>query len=285
MKNLLFYRLIFFSVLLQSCSASFGDSSWEVLFNGSDLSGWDTYVGPAWTQVNDSTFQPAGVPLGLNKDPDGIFSVVDIDNEKAIRISGEQWGGISTQQEFENYHLKLEFKWGELKFRPKDNDKRDSGLLYHAVGSHGADFGFWMRSQEFQVQEGDCGDYWGVAGGGMEVRARKIGNQNYIYDPTSELVSFHENSPAGRHCTKNPDMEKPSGEWNTLELICRNDTAIHVVNGIVTMVLYNSRQLNADGSETPLAKGKIQIQSEGAEVFYRNIKISPIKEIPSEFLQ
>ena len=43
--------------------------------------------------------------------------------------------------------------------------KKDSGLLYFAVGNHGADYGAWMRSQEFQIQEGDCGDYWGVAGG------------------------------------------------------------------------------------------------------------------------
>jgi hypothetical protein len=49
------------------------------------------------------------------------------------------------------------------------------------------------------------------------------------------------------------------------------------------MILYKSRQ--SDGSaETPLKKGKIQIQSEGAEVFYRNIEITPIDVIPDPIL-
>lgn len=57
----------------------------------------------------------------------------------------------------------MQFKWGELKFAPRLKSKRDSGLLYHAVGEQGYEGGFWMRSHELQVQETDCGDYWGVA--------------------------------------------------------------------------------------------------------------------------
>jgi hypothetical protein len=47
----------------------------------------------------------------------------------------------------------------------KKNKKRDSGLLYHSVGKYGADYGAWMRSQEFQIEETNTGDYWGVAAG------------------------------------------------------------------------------------------------------------------------
>lgn len=263
---------------LSACQNASESKDWQVLFNGQDLTGWDTYLGLPWTQINDSTFRPAGDPIGLNSDPDKVFSVVEVDQQNAIRISGVQWGGLSTKQEFSNYHLKLEFKWGEAKHRPKDNAKRDSGLLYHAVGRHGADGGFWMRSQEFQVQEGDTGDYWGVAGGIMDVPAKKDGD-NYLFDQGSELVTFSEKSEAGRHATKFPDAEKPSGEWNTLELLCYGDTAVHKVNGQVVMVLYNSRQLG-EGGESRLTKGKIQIQSEGAELFYRNIMIRPIGELP-----
>jgi hypothetical protein len=50
------------------------------------------------------------------------------------------------------------------------------------------------------------------------------------------------------------------------------------------MVLYDSRQREGD-KETPLTKGKIQIQSEGAEVFYRDIRIRPIAKIPDEMLR
>src|SRR5688572_3606276 len=100
------------------------------LFNGKNLDGWDTYVGPTYDSVKKEF---SGEPAGLNKDPLGVFTVVKEDGKPAIRVSGENFGGLSTQKEFGNYHLRLEFKWGKLKWAPKKNAKRDSGLLYHAV--------------------------------------------------------------------------------------------------------------------------------------------------------
>jgi hypothetical protein len=141
-----------------------------------------------------------------------------------------------------------------------------------------------MRSQEFQIQEGDCGDYWGVAGGSFEITARKQ-NEEYVYEPTGELFLFNEaNEEVGRRCIKMPDAEKPTGQWNSIELYVLGDTAVHIVNGVTNMILYNSSQLES-GSLEPLARGKIQLQSEGAEVFYRNILIEPIKNIPAAILR
>jgi hypothetical protein len=140
-----------------------------------------------------------------------------------------------------------------------------------------------MRSQEFQVQEGDCGDYWGVAGGAFDIPAIKTEDGNYRYDPSGSLLSFREGSPQGRRCIKYPDAEKPTGEWNVLEVYCFDDTAVHVVNGKVVMVLFHSGQADT-GTVKPLKKGRLQIQSEGAEVFYRNIEVRSIKRIPAEIL-
>jgi hypothetical protein len=140
-----------------------------------------------------------------------------------------------------------------------------------------------MRSQEFQIQEGDCGDYWGVAGGVADVPAVKVG-QKFVYTPGSPLLPFSEKGPNGRNCTKNPDGEKPTGQWNIIDLYCFGDTSVHMVNGKVTMVLYNLRQ--SDGaSDSPLIKGKIQLQSEGAELFYRNLEIEGINSIPKKILE
>jgi hypothetical protein len=50
------------------------------------------------------------------------------------------------------------------------------------------------------------------------------------------------------------------------------------------MVLYNSRQLEGD-KEIPLTKGKIQIESEGSEIFYRNVKIRSINKLPDNILE
>lgn len=251
------------------------------IFNGKDLAGWDVYIGPLYDSVKKG-FE--GTPIGLNKDPHNVFTVVKEDGAPAIRISGENFGGISTQQEFANYHLRLEFKWGKLKWHPKRNAKRDSGILYHAVGPHAKDGLFWMRSQEFQIQEGDCGDYWGCGGAFADIPATKQGENKFVYTAGAPLLTFRDKGPNGRNCIKQPDGERPSGEWNVIDLYCYGDSSIHVVNGKVVMVLYKLRQPDGSG-DAPLRKGKIQIQSEGAEVFYRNLEVEEISSLPENLLK
>jgi hypothetical protein len=260
------------------------DTGWVSLFNGKDLSGWDSYIGPP---LNDSGRIVLNEPVGLNKDPRQVFTVVDREGEKLIRISGENWGAISTLKEYADYHLQLQFKWGLLKWGQKKNRKRDSGLLYHSVGPNGADYGAWMRSQEFQIEEGNTGDYWGVAGASQDIPVIKKSDSEYVYSPAGQLLRFNAKSKIGRHCIKQGDAERPSGEWNTLDLYCHGDTSVHVVNGRAVMVLYHSGQ-TAEGNSgeaeagkiMPLVKGKLQIQSEGAEVYYKQIRIRSLDAIP-----
>jgi hypothetical protein len=272
-----FIAILFILIVAAACN----DERGQELFNGKDLTGWDRWLGPKYN-LDAKRFDSIAGP-GLNNDPENVFTVVDIEGEPAIRVSGAHFGGISTHAEFENYHLTLEFKWGHAKYPPKDSAVRDSGLLYHAVGEHGADFGFWMRSQEFQIQEGDCGDYWGVAGGVFDVPVNEIEGR-FVYAAEGKMVEFSEKSAAGRHAVKNPDAEKPSGEWNVVDLFCLGDTAVHMMNGKVNMILYKSRQLSGDDT-VPLKRGKIQIQSEGAEVFYRRLRMEKITELPARFFQ
>lgn len=255
---------------------------WQALFNGKDLSNWDTYIGAEFNggEWNEWTKGPR---LGLNNDPDGLFKADVLNGEPVIYVSGKRFGGLSTHQEFENYHLQMQFKWGEHKSVPKDKSPRDSGLLYHAVGEHGADSGFWMRSQELQIQEGDTGDYWGCAGATFDVPVKTNGD-NFIYDPAGELLHFSSAEERGRHAVKSIDAEKPSGEWNTIDLYCLGGTAIHVINGQKNMVLYNSSQIDVNGKEIPLTKGIIQLQAEGAEIYFKNIRIRPLTELPKKYL-
>ncbi len=270
-KNLFASALIIF--IFSSCSSG---QKWKPLFNGKDLTGWDTYLGPRY----DTTLKKFGtIPIGLNTDPSKVFTVVKEGNTKVIRISGEYFGGISTKSEFENYHLQLQFRWGDMKWPPRKKAKRDSGIMYDAVGPQGADGGNWMRSHEFQIEEGDCGDYWACAGAIADVNSNKKSDSTYIFNEGGNPVTFSITSPAGRRCIKFPDAEKPSGEWNTIDLYCFGTTSIHVVNGMVNMILHNSRQ-TIEGKEIPLTRGKIQIQSEGSEVFYRNLRITPIDKLP-----
>ena len=279
------YKLIVPVLIITAAASSFlksfSEDDWKYLFNGKDLGGWDTWIGPP---LDDAGKKLTETPVGLNNDPSHVFTIVKDNGENVIRISGEKWGGITTKEEYENFHLQLMFKWGSLTWGQKKNKKKDSGLLYFAVGQHGADYGAWMRSQEFQVQEGDCGDYWGVAGGMEDIPAVKKSDSEYVYNPAGQVYNFSATSKIGRRCIKNGDAEKPSGEWNVLDLYCHGDTSVHMINGKVMMVLYHSQQSD-NGKISPLKKGKLQIQSEGAEVFYKQIKIKSLNSIPSDFLK
>jgi hypothetical protein len=102
----------------------------------------------------------------------------------------------------------------------------------------------------------------------------------YVYSLGGVMTTFREGGPHGRRCIKNSDAEKPSGEWNVLDLYCHGDTSVHVVNGKPVMVLYHQKQME-NGQSLPLTSGKIQIQSEGAEIFLKGIKIQPISQLPA----
>ena len=250
-----------------------------------DLTHWDKFIGVPHYSVDLPGYPKGdgmnGTPIGLNNDPLQVFKVVEENGQPVLHISGEIYGGLSTKQEYGNYHFKTEFKWGTKKYEPRLNDKRDNGILYHAKGNHGAFWNVWMLSQEMQVQETDMGDYFGL-GPAMDIKAaiKNADNENtWMYDPSASSRTFEN----GERCRRSKNMEKPNGEWNTLELICLGQKSIHVVNGEVVMVLENSREKLANGSYIPLTNGKIQLQSEAAEAFYRNIQIRQITEIPAEY--
>ena len=191
------------------------------LFNGNDFSGWYTYL----------------EKHGKNNDPDNIFTIKD--NE--IHILGKDPGYLCTENEYENYYLRVVFRWGDKKFPPRENDKRDSGILYHF--SKNSNDKVWPKSIECQVQEGDCGDIWLV--GGVDIETDNNRKSNRIF--------------------RTADFENPKGEWNIIGVICNGNQIEHYVNGH----LVNS------GINATVSKGKILLQSEWAEVFYKSVELIP----------
>ncbi len=227
-------------------------------FNGKDLTGFYVYT------------KPHGYA-----DPNGVFTVQD----GLLRISGEEFGGVATGGNFRDYHLIAEWKWGDETWEPRKNRARDSGILLHCVGPDGAAGGQWMQSQECQIIEGGCGDFIMVGGRSKtslscEVRTGP-GGQLY-YEKGGEKVS----RDGGRYnwWGRDPnwkdelgyrgpnDVEKPAGEWNRMEVICDGGTITNIVNGYVVNV----------GTDSSLTEGKIQFQSEGAEILFRKIEIRPL---------
>ncbi len=273
---------IFLSVLI---SFSGCGKKTVTLFNGTDLSGWYTYLAKPDSSVNMPDMQRDSTghytqPVGLNKDPLHVFSVVNIDGAPAIRASGQIMGILVTDNEYQNYHLKLQFKWGDKKYPPRENEPRDGGVLFNSIGPEGAWYGVWMESVECQINEKEVGDMYAVDSVFVDIPAVKDSTGEYHYQKGADIVTF---SPDLQHCAKDTDYEKPVGEWNTIEIYTVNGQAVYVVNGKVNNRISAIRYLK-DGKQIPLTKGKIQLQSEGSEIYYRNLTITPISEIPKELL-
>lgn len=270
-------KVIVWSCLCFALSFPLVASEWRALFNGKDLEGWQSYVSYQ-PETNAYNLVSKQQPHGLNQDPNRIFSVVD----GLLRVSGAEWGGLTSIEEFENFHLQLEVKWGQQKWHPRLDAPMDSGLLYFAVGPHGAQSGHWMRSHEFQIQQGDHGDYHSLDGVIIDVHATdtQIGDWKfYKYDPKAPL---RKNIAA--RVLKLGLHEKPTGEWDLLEVIADGKTLIHRVNGHEVFRGFNSRQPVAGGF-APLTRGKLQIQSEGAETFFRTIRIRSLTKPAAEYAQ
>jgi len=281
--------IIAFTLILALCSCKKQDSSWTNLLD-SDLSQWDTYLsyrfqdgynGSVPTDENGDSIPP----IGLNQDEYGVFEVISEDNEPVLKISGEIYGCVVTKQEFENYHLKLKVKWGDKKYPPRKKLLKDSGIMYHSVGDFGNDYWrSWMLSQEFQVMEGHMGDFWSQQSSSIEVKAYLPEGtmMNPVADESQPFIPLGSGSEYGGFCLRSCNFENEPGTWNTLELICFEDKSLHIVNSHVVMILQNSRYRNNDGT-VPLKRGKIQIQSEAAEVFYKDIQIKSIDAMPSQY--
>ncbi|WP_147372202.1 family 16 glycoside hydrolase [Mariniphaga sediminis] len=227
------------------------------LFNGKDLSGWYTYL----------------EGRGRDSDPKGVFTVSD----GIIRISGEEWGSLTTGKEYANYHLTLEFKWGDKTFAPRKDNARDGGVLIHSQGADGAYDGKWMHSIECQIIEGGTGDILVVGDGSDNFSVTstiKSGKGPKVFEPagsnpitiTGGRIDWPGRDPSWKDVLGFrgvEDVEHALGEWNTLEIIA---------NGGDIKVFLNNRMVNHVWNSTP-SKGRIQLQSEGAEMFFRRIDL------------
>jgi len=290
MKN---YILILILISTFSCQSNKkekdNENKWIPIWNGNDLSGWHSYLGTPYNLKIDSLGETID-PFGIDYDPLEVIKVIETDQENVIRISGVAWGMIYTEKKFKNYHLKLKVKWGEDMHIPREKGPRDSGLLYHGFGEPGSAYD-WMGSQELQIQQGDMGDYWPVGDVEIDIPSIPYKDKYYIYKKDANLRTYYsaeiletaiQDSLAKRRVFKALDAEKPHGQWNDIELIVMNGNSIHMVNGKVVMRLFNSR---IGSSQKPLHSGRIILQSEGAEVYYKDIYIKYIREIPEEFKQ
>jgi hypothetical protein len=252
-------------------------TNWEMYLSYSHTT---DYQGKAPKDKNGALIKP----IGYNTNTKNVFSMIQENGQPVLRISGEIYGSVFTKQAYENYHLKLKVKWGDKKYEPRTNKLKDSGILYHSIGESGVDYWrAWKLSQEFQIMEGHMGDYWSIANSAIDIKAYlSEGVMSSVASTHQPFLPFGRETSQGGYCMRSENHESPAGEWTEIELICYQDKSIHLVNSHVVMVLQNSRYVE-NGKEIPLTKGQIQLQSEAAEVYFKDVQIKPLKNMPAAY--
>jgi len=161
--------------------------------------------------------------------------------EGVIICKGSPNGYIRTTADYTNYNLKLEWRWD-----PVTKKAGNSGVLLRLVGPDKV----WPRSIEAQLQNGSAGDFWLIDGTPLDTPPERV-------DPK-----------VPRHRLRTKSNEKPAGEWNEYDITVDGGRVVLKVNGEV---------LN-EGTGAEAVPGKIALQSEGAEIHFRNIRLTPIEK-------
>ncbi len=155
-----------------------------------------------------------------------------------LRCEGKPAGYMRTETPYADYHLHVEWRWPG---QPGNN-----GVLVHMSGPDKV----WPKSLECQLQAGSAGDFWVI--GGVETAEHAKGG----------------NRVKGRRTIKLQDSsEKPLGQWNDYDIICKDDWVVVMVNGALQNVATKCSERS----------GQICLQSEGAAIEYRNIYLEPLE--------
>jgi hypothetical protein len=221
------------------------------------------------------------------EDPRKVFTVSD----GMIHISGDGFGGLVTNQRYRDYHLVLEFKFGDRTWHERENRARDSGCLVHSNGKDGGYEGCWMPSIEVQIIEGGVGDF--IAVGGPDESGNRVPiSLTCTVGPDLDQAKQAIWKPDGKRQTFNrgridwygrdpdwkdekgfrgkDDKESRHGQWTRLDVFCDGGHVETFVNGT---------KVNEAFQVTP-REGRIQLQSELAEIFYRRWELWPLDKGP-----
>lgn len=228
-------------------------SPWRRLFNGRNLDGFSIFE------------QGVG-----NSDPHGAIAIEEgILHLLGPRFSGpdaSSFGHIATTAEYADFHLRMEFRFGERRFAPRRLQRRNSGLLYHMASERDRLF---PDCVEFQFEEGDIGDAMMV--NTKALQGPLLGGTplwpNYFPGLPTDYVEPVSAGGIARQWHRHAGTYERIDQWNTIDLYAFGDQAAHLVNGRIVNTLFRM----IDRSGRPLTKGRLALEFEAAEVFMRNI--------------
>ena len=234
-------------------------------FNGKDLSGFT-----GWLQESGT------------KDPESDYRVSD----GMIHIGGRGMGYLATVDEYRDYHLSVEYKWGKR----TDGSKyvRNSGILLHATGPPGNARGIWMASVECQLAQGCEGDFICIRGKDKEGKTIPVtvtsdtrtaddgrtrwekGGVRTPYSGKQFWWSKHEVNFKELLDTRGAaDVASRLGGWTKVECICDGTRITIKINGSIVNECYDVYP----------AAGRILLENEKNEIFFRNLELRPLKQV------
>jgi hypothetical protein len=164
-------------------------------------------------------------------DPTTVFTI----RNGIIHITGNPFGYMRTKESYSDYKLHVEWRW--------PLEATNSGVFVNAQPPDSV----WLKCVECQLQAGNAGDFVCMNGADMKER-------------TDKSKPFVKKLAAS--------SEKPTGEWNTMEVTCKANTIEVIVNGT----------LQNKGTNVSVSKGSICLQSEGKDVEFRNVYLNKLKK-------
>jgi len=160
---------------------------------------------------------------------------------------GEPMGYLCTKKEFTNFKLVVEWRWAP------DKEPGNSGVLMRITGDPQA----LPKCVEAQLMHENAGDVYGFHGfevAGPEDRMVRVAGHKLGGD----LLGVK----------KAAGNENPAGEWNKYEITLDGGDLTLVVNG---------KEVNKV-TDCDVAAGKIGLQSEGGEIHFRTVSLTPIEK-------
>ncbi|HJZ93633.1 MAG TPA: DUF1080 domain-containing protein [Gemmataceae bacterium] len=178
---------------------------------------------------------------GLMKDPAADPAKTFLVEDGLLRVTGKPNGYLATMEAYGDYVLRVKWRW------VAGSKGGNSGVLIHVVPEDK----YWPKSIEAQLKTGDAGEIWLIDAPKIEI----------------DEARHSKTSPRRYHKMIDENVERPIGEWNQYEITCRGDEIKISVNG----------KLVNEARKSELTKGRIALQSEGAEIHFKDIELKPLK--------
>ena len=190
------------------------------------------------------------------------IDVPDMDNDPAVInpfivrdgmlvALGEPLGHIVTNAEHENYRLEVEYRFTK--------EAGNGGVMLHSSTLRAVN-DLFPQSLEVQMKHENAGDFWCF--------------QEDIEVPDMETrrgpkETWGSTADKQRNIPKLTDAENPAGQWNKLTIESVEDEVKVWLNDVLVNYGYNCTA----------QKGKIALQSEGSEIEFKKVDLTPITEI------